>query len=82
MAAIVLTSVLFGAVHVTVGVWVRYFVFLIPALAIGLGVGLAWLAARGRWGRGLAALALASCAASSLIFWFTVTAGGGRSPYP
>ena len=82
IAAIVLTTIIFGAVHVTVGVWVRYFVFLAPALTIGIGVGLAWLAGRGRWGRGLATIALAYCAASSLIFWFTVTAVGGRSPYP
>lgn len=82
VAAIVLTSAIFAAVHVGIGVWVRYFVFLAPALAIGLGVGLAWLASRGRWARGLAALGLAYCAASSLIFWFGVTAAGGRSPYP
>jgi hypothetical protein len=82
ITAIVLTSAIFAAVHVGIGVWVRYFVFLAPALAIGLGVGLAWLVSRGRWARGLAALGLAYCAASSLIFWFGVTAAGGRSPYP
>lgn len=82
MASIVLTTVLFAAVHVFVGVWVRYFVFLAPALAIGLGIGIAWLAIRGRWGRALATIALAYTAVTSIAFWFTVTAAGGRSPYP
>jgi hypothetical protein len=82
MASIILTSVLFAAIHVFVGVWVRYFVFLAPALAIGLGLGIAWLTVRGRWGRALATIALVYCAATSVIFWFTVTAAGGRSPYP
>ncbi len=82
MTSIVLTTILFAAIHVFVGVWVRYFVFLAPALAIGLGVGIAWLAVRGRWGRTLATIALAYCAATSIVFWFTVTAAGGRSPYP
>ena len=82
MASIVLTTALFAAIHVLVGVWVRYFVFLAPALAIGLGLGIAWLAVRGRWGRVLATIALAYCAVTSIVFWFTVTAAGGRSPYP
>ena len=82
VAAIVVTASLFAAVHVVTGLWVRYFVFLSPALAIGLGVGLAWLAARGRWARGLVWLTLAYCTASSLLFWFSVTVTGSRSPYP
>lgn len=82
IAALIGTAVGFGIIHVATGLWVRYFVFLTPALAIGLGVGLAWLVTRGRWGQGLAWLALTYCAVSSLLFWFSVTAGGQRSPYP
>lgn len=80
--ATLLTATLFGAVHVVVGVWVRYFVFAAPALAIGVGLVIAWLAARGRWGQGLAFLALAYCTGASLLFWYGVTIGGLRSPYP
>lgn len=82
VTALVVTAAAFGVIHVATGLWVRYFVFLTPALAIGLGLGLAWLTMRGRWARGLVWLALAYCTASSLIFWFSVTAGGQRSPYP
>ncbi len=81
VTAIVVTASIFAAIHVATGLRVRYFVFLTPALAISLGVGLAWLASRGRWERGLVWLALAYCAASSLIFWFSITTGS-RSPYP
>lgn len=82
VTAIVLTASIFAAIHVTTGLWVRYFVFLTPALAIGLGVGLAWLTSRGRWARGLVWLTLAYCTLSSLIFWVSTTATGNRSPYP
>ncbi len=82
ITAIVVTASIFAIVHVTTGLWVRYFVFLTPALAIGLGVGLAWLVTRGRWARGLVWLTLAYCTVSSLVFWFSVTATGSRSPYP
>lgn len=82
VTAIVVTASIFAAIHVATGLWVRYFVFLTPALAIGLGVGLAWLASRGRWARGIVWLTLAYCTASSLIFWFSITATGNRSPYP
>ena len=82
VTAIVVTAGIFAAIHVATGLWVRYFVFLSPALAIGLGVGLAWLASRGRWARGLVWLTLAYCTVSSLLFWFGITATGSRSPYP
>jgi len=82
VTAIVVTASIFAAIHVATGLWVRYFVFLTPALAIGLGVGLAWLASRGRWERGLVWPALAYYTASSLIFWFSITTTGSRSPYP
>ena len=82
VTAIVVTASVFAAIHVATGLWVRYFVFLTPALAIGLGVGLAWLASRGRWARGLVWLTLAYCTVSSLIFWFSITVGDSRSPYP
>jgi hypothetical protein len=82
ITAIVVTASIFAAIHVATGLWVRYFVFLTPVLAIGLGVGLAWLTSRGRWARGLVWLALVYCTASSLIFWFSVTATSSRSPYP
>jgi len=82
VTAIVVTVGIFAAIHVATGLWVRYFVFLSPALAIGLGVGLAWLASRGRWARGLVWLTLAYCTVSSLLFWFGITATGSRSPYP
>ncbi len=82
VTAIVVTAGIFAAIHVATGLWVRYFVFLSPALAIGLGVGLAWLASRGRWARGLVWLTLAYCTVSSLLFWFSITATGSRSPYP
>jgi hypothetical protein len=82
VTAIVITASIFAAIHVATGLWVRYFVFLSPALAIGLGIGLAWLTTRGRWARGLVWLTLAYCTVSSLIFWFSITAAGNRSPYP
>jgi hypothetical protein len=82
VTAIIATASIFAVIHVATGLWVRYFVFLTPALAIGLGVGLAWLTTRGRWARGIVWLALAYCTASSLIFWFSVTATPSRSPYP
>ena len=82
LLTMLLTSSLFAAVHVLFGVWVRYFVFLGPALAIGAGVVVAWLARRGRLGRWLAYGAVGYGAVSGLVFWLTVTAGGQRSPYP
>jgi hypothetical protein len=82
LIAILVTASIFGAVHVATGVWVRYFVFVSPALAIGAGLALAWATTRGRWGQALAGLALAYGTCASLIFWLSVTIGGQRSPYP
>lgn len=80
--AILATATLFGAVHILAGVWVRYFVFVSPALAIGAGVAAAWLLRHGRWGRGAAYVLLGYCTAASFLFWLTITTGGARSPYP
>lgn len=80
--AILATATLFGAVHVVAGVWVRYFVFVGPALASAAGVAVAWLLRRGALGRVLAGAALLYCGGAALVFWFAITFGGNRSPYP
>ena len=82
LLAVIATFVVFAAVHVVSGLWVRYFVFLGPALAIGAGVAVAWLLRHGRWGRGVAYAALAYGTVTSLVLWFTISIGGGRSIYP
>ncbi|HEY8599293.1 MAG TPA: hypothetical protein VIL85_12730 [Thermomicrobiales bacterium] len=82
LLAVIATFVLFAAVHVVSGLWVRYFVFLGPALAIGAGIAVAWLLRYGRWGRGVAYAALAYGTVASLVLWFTISIGGGRSIYP
>ena len=82
LLATLATFALFAAVHVFSGLWVRYFVFLGPALAIGAGIVVARLLGLGRWGRGLAYLALASGTLVSLLSWFAITIGGGRPIYP
>jgi len=82
LIAILTTASLFAAAHVLTGVWVRYFVFTTPALAIGAALVVAWLTLRGRWGKALAYAALAYCTAATFLFWLSVTAGSARSPYP
>ena len=82
LLAILTTASAFAAIHVTIGVWARYFVFVSPALAIGWGVALAWLLRRPRWGPATAGAALAYCAAATGVFWFGVAVLGNRSPYP
>ncbi len=80
--AILATGVCFGIVHLTAGIWVRYFIFVSPALAIAAAIAVAWLWGRGRLGRLLGAAALAYCTVASLAFWFSITVLGNRSPYP
>lgn len=80
--AIIGTTALFATLHVVVGVWVRYFVFASPALAIGLGVALAWALGRGKWWRVGGYAVLAGCAIFSLSTWFAIVVIGVRSVYP
>ena len=82
LIAILTTASLFAAAHVLTGVWVRYFVFTTPALAIGAALVVAWLTLRGRWGKALGYAALAYCTAATFLFWLSVTVGSARSPYP
>ncbi len=82
LLTILATASAFAAIHVTIGVWARYFVFVSPALAIGMGMALAWLLRRPRWGPAAAGAALAYCAAATGVFWFGVAVLNNRSPYP
>ncbi len=82
LLAILTTALVFAAVHVALGVWVRYFVFVSPALAIGMGLALAWVLRRGTLGRVTAYAVLSYCVAASGFFWITVAVLGRRSPYP
>jgi hypothetical protein len=82
LLAILTTAAVFAAVHVAIGVWVRYFVFVSPALAIGMGLALAWVLRRGTVGRVTAYAVLSYCVAASGFFWITVAVLGRRSPYP
>ncbi len=82
LLAVIVTFILFAAVHVLSGLWVRYFVFLTPAEAIGTGVVLGWLWRQPRWGRVVTWALLAIGTLVSLYFWYTITLGGGRSIYP
>jgi hypothetical protein len=80
--AVLATFVVFAAVHVASGLWVRYFVFLGPALAIGAGLAVAALWRQGRVGRGVAYAALAYGTVTGMALWFTISIGGGRPIYP
>lgn len=80
--AIMATATLFAAVHLAAGVWVRYFAFTAPALAIGAAVCVAWLWERGRLWRGAAYAALAYGTAAGVLFWASITIGASRPPYP
>jgi hypothetical protein len=80
--AMLATAAFFGGVHLTAGVWVRYFVFVSPALAMGAGIATAWCLRRGTLGRVAATAALAYGTTAALSFWFAITVGGTRSPYP
>lgn len=82
LLALLLTGTIFAIVHITVGVWVRYFVFVSPALAIGAALGVAWFLQRGRLGKIVAYAALAYFTTAGLYFWLTITVLGNRSPYP
>ena len=82
MLAMLATAAFFGGVHLTVGVWVRYFVFVSPALAISAGLAVAWCLRHGKIGRVAATLALAYTTTAALSFWFAITVAGNRSPYP
>jgi hypothetical protein len=82
MLAMLATAAFFGGVHVVVGVWVRYFVFVSPALAIGAGVATAWCLRRGIAGKLVASVALIYGTTAALSFWFAITIAGSRSPYP
>ena len=77
-----LTSTIFAIIHIIFGVWVRYFVFLAPALALGAGVSTAWVYRQGRLGRYTAYGALAYGTTAVTLFWFAITVIGQRSPYP
>ncbi len=52
LLTILATASAFAAIHVTIGVWARYFVFVSPALAIGMGVALALALAPAALGSG------------------------------
>lgn len=82
LLAVLLTATFFAVVHLLAGVWVRYFVFLGPALAIGAGVALGWLWRRARWGKLATYATLAYCLAAAGSFWIGVAVIGKRSPYP
>lgn len=82
LLAILLTATAFAAVHVVAGVWVRYFVFVSPALAMGTGVALGWLVRRGRWGQVVTYVTLTYGLAAASHFWLGVAVIGKRSPYP
>jgi hypothetical protein len=80
--AIMGTATLFAVVHLASGVWVRYFAFTAPALAIGAAVCVAWLWERGRLWRGAAYVALTYATVAGAFFWFSITIGAARAPYP
>jgi hypothetical protein len=65
---------LVAAIMLVVGIvarlYVRYPLFALPAVSVGSGVALAWLARRGRWGRYAAALLLAFSALTTLLMWY------------
>ena len=65
-----LSAALFVAIAQFAGIYVRYNVFVLPALSIGMGLGCAWLARRGVWGYVVVALYLAYVIWVGLSFWY------------
>jgi hypothetical protein len=63
-----------AAVMLVVGIvarlYVRYPLFILPAVALGSGVALAWLVRRWRWGWIAATLLLAFSAVTTLLMWY------------
>ncbi len=69
-----LSAALFVAIAQFAGIYVRYNVYALPALALGVGIGCAWLTTRGKWTyAAYAALVfyLAYVIWVGLSFWFT-----------
>jgi len=64
------SAALFVAIAQFAGIYVRYNVFVLPALSIGVGLGCAWLARRGVWGVVAVALYLAYVLWVGLSFWY------------
>jgi hypothetical protein len=61
---------LFVVAAYLVGVYVRYNVFVLPALSLGVGMGCVWLLQRFRWSYLLIALYLAYVVWVGLSFWY------------
>lgn len=65
-----LSAALFVAIAQFAGIYVRYNIYVLPALSLGVGIGCAWLAPRGKWAYAAIALFLAYVIWVGLSFWF------------
>lgn len=65
-----LSATLFVATAQFAGIYVRYNIYVLPALSLGVGIGCAWFAPRGRWAYAGIGLFLAYVIWVGLSFWF------------
>jgi hypothetical protein len=64
-----ISALVFAVVGWASNLYVRYSMFALPVLALGVGILLAMLWERGRWGRPLAFLLVAFFAINALVLW-------------
>ena len=65
-----LVTAIMLVVGITTHLYVRYALYALPAVAFGVGVALAWIVRRFRWGWCLAALPLVFSLVTTLLIWY------------
>lgn len=65
-----LVAATFALAGLLLNVYVRYAFYLLPVIAVGAGLALAWLSRRGRWAQLALAVLLAGTTLMGLWFWY------------